>query len=216
MASTLSNPFLDSLNRFLRGQLGFASGDVGEAEARFHEALEIQQDAALLPGILRTIEAVAAVTIARGKLEDAARLLAYAEQARGQIGLVRGDVEATECKRCNAALEIHLGADALKAVQATVRHSDLTDIIGLISRMRGKRARPLTGWESLTPTENRVVSLAMGGLTNPQIAERMFIARGTVKVHLSHIYEKLDVSSRTQLAAKAVAEGFNGCTPEPD
>ena len=74
--------------------------------------------------------------------------------------------------------------------------------------MRGKRARPLTGWNSLTPTERRVVGLAAEGLSNPQIAERMFIARGTVKVHLSHIYEKLDVASRTQLAAKAVAEEF--------
>lgn len=64
------------------------------------------------------------------------------------------------------------------------------------------------GRDSLTPTERRVVSLATEGLSNPEIAERMFIARGTVKVHFSHIYEKLDVKSRTQLAAKAVADEF--------
>jgi len=46
------------------------------------------------------------------------------------------------------------------------------------------------------------------GLTNPQIAERMFIARGTVKIHLAHVFDKLSVRTRTQLAARAVAENF--------
>ncbi len=41
------------------------------------------------------------------------------------------------------------------------------------------------------------------GLTNPQIGERMFISRGTVKVHLSHIFAKLGTSTRSELAAEA-------------
>jgi len=36
-------------------------------------------------------------------------------------------------------------------------------------------------------------------LTNPQIAERLFVSRGTVKTHLSHIYSKLGISSRAEL-----------------
>ncbi|HTP18475.1 MAG TPA: LuxR C-terminal-related transcriptional regulator [Solirubrobacteraceae bacterium] len=59
------------------------------------------------------------------------------------------------------------------------------------------------GWESLTPTEERIVELAAQGLTNPQIGERMFISRGTVKTHLEHIYAKLGLHSRTELAAAA-------------
>jgi DNA-binding CsgD family transcriptional regulator len=68
-------------------------------------------------------------------------------------------------------------------------------------RARGSRKRPAGGWESLTPTELQVVELAASGLTNPEIAERMFIARGTVKIHLSHVYAKLDVRNRAALAA---------------
>jgi DNA-binding CsgD family transcriptional regulator len=68
---------------------------------------------------------------------------------------------------------------------------------------RGERKRPSRGWESLTPTELRVVDLVADGLTNPQIGERMFISRGTVKVHLSHIFAKLNMSSRAELAAEA-------------
>ena len=48
-------------------------------------------------------------------------------------------------------------------------------------------------------TELRIVALVATGLTNPQIAERMFIARGTVKVHLGHVFAKLGVSTRAEL-----------------
>jgi DNA-binding CsgD family transcriptional regulator len=40
------------------------------------------------------------------------------------------------------------------------------------------------------------------GLTNPQIAERLLMARSTVKTHLSHVYAKLGVRNRSQLAAQ--------------
>ena len=208
MAKTLNNPLLDGMNRYLRGQLGQEKGDLGEAELRLHEALEIQRDAALLPGLLRTMESLCTVLIAKEKFEDAARVLAFTDAMRSEIGLVRSMVETATRQDLYDALQRQLGTAKFEEVRASAKNADLEEIIGLISRMRGKRARPLTGWASLTPTETRVVSLAIEGLTNPQIAERMFIARGTVKVHLSHIYEKLDVASRTQLATKAVAEGF--------
>ena len=66
-----------------------------------------------------------------------------------------------------------------------------------------RRKRPAGGWESLTPTELQVVELAAQGLTNPEIARRMFISRGTVKVHLSHVYAKLNLRNRSELATRA-------------
>jgi DNA-binding NarL/FixJ family response regulator len=45
-------------------------------------------------------------------------------------------------------------------------------------------------------------------LTNRQIGERMFISRATVKAHLSHIFGKLAISSRSELAAQAHKRGF--------
>ena len=63
--------------------------------------------------------------------------------------------------------------------------------------------RPSAGWASLTPTEERVVALAAEGLTNAQIAERLFVAPGTVKVHLGHIFTKLGVATRAELAGVA-------------
>ena len=55
--------------------------------------------------------------------------------------------------------------------------------------------------------ELRVVELVAEGLTNPQIGERMFISRGTVKVHLSHIFAKLGTATRAELAAEATRRG---------
>jgi DNA-binding CsgD family transcriptional regulator len=77
------------------------------------------------------------------------------------------------------------------------------EALSWIQRARGGRKRPPSGWASLTPTELQVVKLVSEGLTNPQVAERMFISRATVKVHLGHVFQKLDVHSRSELAAQS-------------
>jgi DNA-binding NarL/FixJ family response regulator len=55
-----------------------------------------------------------------------------------------------------------------------------------------------------------VVRLVADGLTNPEIGSRLFISRATVKTHLSHVYAKLDVSNRTELAALAGTHSGQG------
>jgi DNA-binding CsgD family transcriptional regulator len=71
---------------------------------------------------------------------------------------------------------------------------------------RGSRrphVRATSGWESLTETEHKVVALVAQRLSNPEVAERLFISRHTVESHLKHIYRKLGLSSRLELAALA-------------
>jgi DNA-binding CsgD family transcriptional regulator len=71
---------------------------------------------------------------------------------------------------------------------------------------RGSRAahrRALKGWGSLTPTESDVVRLTVAGLTNREIGERLFISRRTVQTHLSHVFTKLEISTRVELAPAA-------------
>ena len=69
---------------------------------------------------------------------------------------------------------------------------------------RSPRGQHTVGWESLTPAELEVAKLIAEGLTNPEIAERLFISRQTVKSHLAHIFSKLNLSSRSELAALVV------------
>jgi DNA-binding NarL/FixJ family response regulator len=59
------------------------------------------------------------------------------------------------------------------------------------------------GWDSLTPTELKIVTLVAQGMSNPQIAAQMFLSRRTVQGHVSHILTKLDVHSRMDIAREA-------------
>ena len=75
--------------------------------------------------------------------------------------------------------------------------------IAYAQRGRGERQRPAGGWASLTPTERAVVGLVSEGLANKAIAARLFISLRTVESHLTHVYAKLGLSLRVQLAQVA-------------
>ena len=91
--------------------------------------------------------------------------------------------------------QLDAGRDLARA-EAVLRQA------GLRRGRRGPRGRPQSGWASLTPAEQAVASLVADGLTNPQIGNRLFISRRTVQAHLVHIFAKLDIASRAQLAAQ--------------
>jgi DNA-binding CsgD family transcriptional regulator len=78
---------------------------------------------------------------------------------------------------------------------------------GVNRRPRAPVARATTGWDSLTPAELRVVELVSQGLTNRQIAEQLYLSPYTVGTHLKHVFTKLDLSSRAELAAVAARHG---------
>ena len=65
-------------------------------------------------------------------------------------------------------------------------------------------ARPrkamLSGPESLTPSERRVALMAARGMANRDIAQALFITQRTVETHLTHVFQKLAIDSRSRLA----------------
>jgi len=67
--------------------------------------------------------------------------------------------------------------------------------------------RPAVGWASLTEAELPVVRLAAEGLTNEQVAARLCLSRYTIETHLKHVFAKLGVESRAELAALAAGQG---------
>ncbi|MBL1437890.1 MAG: response regulator transcription factor [Rhodobacteraceae bacterium] len=209
----LNNPLINGLLHFTRGQHALARNDTGEAEMHLYKAVAVQLTGGLKPGLIRTAESIAGILVRKAKFSDAARVLAVVDRERADMPLKRGKMELSEHSALTEKVEQALDPDTLADIRASTARTSLDEIVESISRMRGQRARPLTGWTSLTPTENRVVTLVTEGLSNPQIAARMFIARGTVKIHISHIFDKLDVKSRTQLATKAITDGFGDLDP---
>jgi DNA-binding CsgD family transcriptional regulator len=103
-----------------------------------------------------------------------------------------------------------MGMDDYSRAEAEGESLELADAIGYAERGRGARRRPSRGWDSLTPTELRVAAAVADGLSNPQIASRMFISRRTVTTHLSSIFRKLGISSRAELAAAGVRHEKQG------
>ena len=97
------------------------------------------------------------------------------------------------------ALEIYERLDAardLARAEAVLREA------GIRRGRRGSRRRPQIGWDSLTPAEHTIASLVAEGLSNPQIGQRLYISGRTVQTHLAHVFAKLDITVRAQLAAE--------------
>jgi NarL family two-component system response regulator LiaR len=70
-------------------------------------------------------------------------------------------------------------------------------------------ARPTVG-EDLTQREREVLALVVAGLNNREIAGRLFLSQGTVRLHVSNILRKLEVPNRTAAAMLAVQNGLVG------
>jgi len=94
--------------------------------------------------------------------------------------------------------QVDAGRDLARA-EAVLRQA------GIRRGRRGLRGRPKFGWPSLTPAEQAVASLVADGLTNPEIGARLYISRRTVQTHLIHVFAKLDIASRAQLAAQVTS-----------
>jgi two-component system nitrate/nitrite response regulator NarL len=65
----------------------------------------------------------------------------------------------------------------------------------------------------LTDRERQIMHLVSEGLSNKEIGRRLNIADGTIKVHLHHIYQKLEISNRTVLAALAISHNDGAGVP---
>jgi DNA-binding CsgD family transcriptional regulator len=104
-------------------------------------------------------------------------------------------VEARQLLRQAVDTAHHLGAEAL-AQRAEIE-------------LRATGARPrralLTGLEALTASERRIAELAAEGLTNREIAQTLFVTARTVEGHLTRVFYKLDVKTRTALPTALTA-----------
>jgi ATP/maltotriose-dependent transcriptional regulator MalT len=208
LAATISNPWLGGHADYHLGELARRRGDAAQAEDLQHHALRQRAEAGLRPGVAESLEALAELAADQESFAEAARLFGAAATARDGMGLARWPADQAGYDADVDNARCGLGAEAFEAAWVEGTALSLDEAVAYASRARGERKRPSSGWASLTPTELEVVKLAAKGLTNPEIGERLFIGRGTVKNHLAHVFTKLGLATRSELAAEATRRGL--------
>lgn len=138
-----------------------------------------------------------------GDPETSVRLHAAAASGRDAVGRALPPVERAPYDATTAGLRSALGPNAFDRAWSAGARLSLDDAVAYVTRSRGARRPSGSGWESLTHAERQVVELVVAGRTNPDIGSRLFISRSTVKTHLGHVYAKLGVANRAELAAVA-------------
>ncbi|HEY7272779.1 MAG TPA: helix-turn-helix transcriptional regulator, partial [Actinoplanes sp.] len=167
------------------------------------EALALRRKHGLRTCYADSLEILAALEADAGGHAEAVRLLAAADAARDQAGYPRPPVDRADHDALVVAARAALGAEPFQAAWAEGLRTPVEDRVAALTRGRGPRGRPTAGWDSLTPTEVDVVQLVRIGLSNPEIAARLYVSRSTVKAHLAHIFAKVGVVNRTELATQA-------------
>lgn len=200
-------------------------GVVNPAEARW------LSDAALIKNALGDVEgarelAEEEVKLARRfgaprALGVALRVKGLVEGGAGGLGLLREAVEVlggSVARLEHAHALVELGAALRRANRRAEARGPLQEgltiarscgAVPLAERAyeeleaTGARPRKIirSGVEELTPSERRVARMAASGMRNKEIAQALFVTVRTVETHLRHAYQKLDISSRSELAA---------------
>jgi DNA-binding CsgD family transcriptional regulator len=173
--------------RAVADRLAAAAG--GDPEFPFLLAASAHADALIAQDATRADEAVELYDgcedplLRAGALEDAGRLRSPSAGGEAVVLL-------------DAALEVYVQVGA---------HRDAARVRGLL-RQRGVRrgsatATPSAAWPELSESELAVVGLVATGATNREVGEQLFLSPHTVNAHLRHVFGKLGIRSRVELAS---------------
>ncbi|MGN6336892.1 response regulator transcription factor, partial [Mycobacterium sp.] len=197
-----------------RSRVELAQGELDAAEKDSYDALDI---AARLGGDLIVPFALDCLAIVAARSDNhllATRLFAAADAARRRMGLVRFKILDEGDEATIAALRDALDANDFEAAWAEGAALSIPEAVAYALRGRGERKRAGSGWASLTRAELDVVKLVSTGLGNKEVAARLFVSPRTVQAHLTHIYTKLGLTSRVQLAQEATRRGLTAGVSE--
>jgi predicted ATPase/DNA-binding CsgD family transcriptional regulator len=196
-----------AIAQLLDGCAAMLAGDLDHARDLLQAALATDAEFGLEREAADALHSLAMLAARTGDAPRAARLAGAAQAERARLGCValRSTLDGLKAARA-ASVECD-GAAVWDAAWKEGEQISLAEAIAYARRRRGRRDRPPAGWGSLTPAELDVATLATAGLSNPQIAARLFVSRATVKMHLSSVYLKLRVANRTELAAVMATHG---------
>ena len=214
-AVTTATGYFLSAALLARAHVAIAQEEREQGERDAHDALACAADVEaylLVPDIL---ECLASLAGDAGSHREAARLFGAAHAIRQRRGAVRLKVWDAGYEASMASVRDALGEQDFESARAEGAALSVEEAIAYTQRGRGERKRAATGWGALTPAERDVVRLVSEGLGNKDIATRLFVSPRTVQTHLTHVYAKLSVTSRMQLAHEAARQRGHSDADQP-
>jgi DNA-binding CsgD family transcriptional regulator len=213
--SVLTRIWMDTADEPQMVRIALAVGDRELAESAVADA---NRRAELCPGVpsLAAIAEHASGLLDRDidKLSEAVSLF---ERSPRSLALAAAweDLGLAHQRRgtADAAIDALTGALVLFARAGATR--DAARLRGRLRELGVRRRvaaaeKPATGWAAMTKSELAVAQLVAKGLTNREVAERLFVSPHTVNTHLRQVFAKLEVKSRVDLTRLATERGGEG------
>jgi predicted ATPase/DNA-binding CsgD family transcriptional regulator len=186
-------------------QVRWRQGETELAEAMAREGAACKHAVQDQNGLQALLETLAWMTAGRGAHERAAMLLGCAEQVRLASGIPFQELYQRQQHDESVALATRaLGQDAFDAAYRRGLAMPVDDALGVATAGNHRQppkptpVRPGTA-SPLTRREREIAGLIAGELTTKEIAARLFVSERTVEAHVTHMFNKLGVSSRAQL-----------------
>jgi ATP/maltotriose-dependent transcriptional regulator MalT len=192
----------------LLGKVLALEGDYAAAQKPFEESLAISCELSERWVAAVCLVELGEVVAAQRQLAWAAQLWGAAEALRDAFGVPIPLVQRADYERSVSAARVHLGERAFAAAWAQGR--SMTPEQALAAKGQKPTptptttASPPTYPDGLTAREVEVLRLLAGGLTDIQIAEKLVLSPRTVHAHISSIYSKLGVTSRSTATRYAI------------
>jgi predicted ATPase/class 3 adenylate cyclase/DNA-binding CsgD family transcriptional regulator len=203
-----------ALSLYAFAKVAEASGDAARSQALYEQGIAVAHKVSDKLTITSGLEGLAAAVAAQGNHVWAAHLWGAAEALRVEIGTPLPPVARVPYHQAVEALRTQLGEPAFATCWAEGRRMTLDQVLavqehvvlptageGSSSPRTSSRPRYPDG---LTAREVEVLRVVAQGLTNDQVAERLVISPRTVDTHLTSIYSKIRVSSRSAATRYAI------------
>jgi len=199
----------------LRGFLLTDRGEHGAAAASLRESLATWREVGTKEGLVDWLALTASLAAAAGKPDQSARWFGAVEARAEVVGFAWPQPEQARFGRIAGDVRSALGDAAFDTAWAAGRTLPFERAIADAEAMLAATATPVSVGSSdhpatrseLTPRELDVLRLLVAGRSNPEIAQALFVTRRTVTTHLTSIFAKLGVATRTEAAAHVHRHG---------
>ena len=193
-------------------------GDLDGARALINEELPLAKAFGTHRAIGMTLHVAGLLEHGETRIQTLKRATEELSQCQSRVEYAKALCDyGAALRRANRRSAARAPLQAALAIARDARAEPLRDRAAQELKATGARvSRPaLTGVDALTASEHRIASMAAAGMRNRDIAQALFVTIKTVETHLGHIYDKLNLTGRTQLAA-ALGDRTTSAESAPD